>query len=71
MYGAFCTTSNWLDCWNSQERLHQKIRYVYKQKKFESHALSWTGLDSQILGDFEIINPIERSVFVWKKTKFS
>jgi glutamyl-tRNA reductase len=46
----------------------QKVSYVYKNKEAVSHMFRvGTGLDSQILGDFEIISQI-KSAFVLSKS---
>ena len=45
----------------------QKVAYVYKNKEAISHMFRvGSGLDSQILGDFEIISQIKKSAIVSK-----
>ena len=49
-------------CENSQGTVEdfQKVAYVYKSKEAVNHLFRvGTGLDSQILGDFEIISQIK------------
>lgn len=56
-------------CENSQGTVEdfQKVAYVYKNQEAVSHMFRvGTGLDSQILGDFEIISQI-KSAFVQSK----
>lgn len=46
----------------------QEVAYVYKNKEAISHLFRvGTGLDSQILGDFEIISQLKQSFFRSKK----
>ena len=46
----------------------QKVAYIYKNKDAISHMFRvGSGLDSQILGDFEIISQIKKSAVVSKK----
>lgn len=46
----------------------QKVAYIYKNKDAISHMFRvGSGLDSQILGDFEIISQIKKSAIVSKK----
>jgi glutamyl-tRNA reductase len=46
----------------------QKVAYIYKNKDAISHMFRvGSGLDSQILGDFEIISQIKKSVVASKK----
>ena len=46
----------------------QKVAYVYKNKEAISHLFRvGTGLDSQILGDFEIISQLKQSFYRSKK----
>ena len=46
----------------------QKVAYVYKNQEAISHMFRvGSGLDSQILGDFEIISQIKKSAIVSKK----
>lgn len=46
----------------------QKVAYVYKNKDAVSHMFRvGSGLDSQILGDFEIIHQLKKSAIVSKK----
>jgi len=46
----------------------QKVVYVYKNRDAISHLFRvGSGLDSQILGDFEIINQLKKSAIVSKK----
>jgi len=46
----------------------QKVAYVYKNKEALTHLFRvGTGLDSQILGDFEVIAQIKQSFFESKK----
>ena len=57
-------------CENSQGTVEdfQKVAYVYKNQEAVSHMFRvGTGLDSQILGDFEIISQI-KSAFVQSKS---
>jgi glutamyl-tRNA reductase len=50
-----------LICENSRERLKSfKSRFVYKNQEAINHIFVGTGLDSQILGDFEIISKSDR-----------
>lgn len=56
-------------CENSQGTVEdfQKVAYVYKSKEAINHLFRvGTGLDSQILGDFEIISQI-KNAFVFSK----
>lgn len=56
-------------CENSQGTVEdfQKVAYVYKNKEAINHLFRvGTGLDSQILGDFEIISQI-KNAFVFSK----
>ncbi|MDI9256167.1 glutamyl-tRNA reductase [Flavobacterium sedimenticola] len=58
-------------CENSQGTVEdfQKVAYVYKNQEAVSHMFRvGTGLDSQILGDFEIISQI-KSAFVESKSR--
>lgn len=58
-------------CENSQGTVEdfQKVAYVYKNQEAVSHMFRvGTGLDSQILGDFEIISQI-KSAFVESKNR--
>lgn len=58
-------------CENSQGTVEdfQKVAYVYKSKEAINHLFRvGTGLDSQILGDFEIISQI-KTAFVLSKEK--
>lgn len=58
-------------CDNSQGTVEdfQKVAYVYKSKEAITHLFRvGTGLDSQILGDFEIISQI-KTAFVLSKEK--
>lgn len=49
----------------------QEVAYVYKNKEAISHMFNvGSGLDSQILGDFEIINQLKVSAKVSKKHGF-
>lgn len=46
----------------------QKVAYIYKNKEAISHLFNvGSGLDSQILGDFEIINQLKVSAKISKK----
>ena len=46
----------------------QRVAYIYKNKEAISHMFRvGSGLDSQILGDFEIISQIKKSAVVSKK----
>ncbi|HEY5688979.1 MAG TPA: glutamyl-tRNA reductase [Yeosuana sp.] len=46
----------------------QKVAYIYKNKDAISHMFRvGSGLDSQILGDFEIISQIKKSAVISKK----
>lgn len=59
-------------CENSQGTVEdfQKVAYVYKNQEAVSHMFRvGTGLDSQILGDFEIISQI-KSAFVESKNRY-
>jgi glutamyl-tRNA reductase len=57
-------------CDNSQGTVDdfQKVAYVYKSKEAINHLFRvGTGLDSQILGDFEIISQIKNAFVISKK----
>ncbi|MCL9804031.1 glutamyl-tRNA reductase [Flavobacterium amniphilum] len=57
-------------CDNSQGTVDdfQKVAYVYKSKEAITHLFRvGTGLDSQILGDFEIISQIKNAFVISKK----
>lgn len=59
-----------LICDNTQGTVEefQKVAYIYKNKDAISHMFRvGSGLDSQILGDFEIISQIKKSAIVSKK----
>ena len=48
----------------------QKVAYVYKSKEAINHLFRvGTGLDSQILGDFEIISQIKNSFCFFKRSR--
>lgn len=50
----------------------QEVAYVYKNKEAISHLFRvGTGLDSQILGDFEIISQLKQSFFRSKKEEIA
>ena len=50
----------------------QKVAYVYKNKDAINHMFRvGTGLDSQILGDFEIISQLKHSAKLSKKLRFT
>ena len=46
----------------------EKVGYIYKNKEAINHLFSvGTGLDSQILGDFEVISQLKKSFSLAKK----
>ncbi len=46
----------------------QKVAYIFKNKEASSHMFRvGSGLDSQILGDFEIISQLKKSAIISKK----